>query len=111
MDVCRKCKKIFENQENLKAIVCSGPCSGQFHNMCTNLNENEISSLKLSQNIKWFCEDCSKSLSGMKNGDNQNIEGNLFKILQIQENCLNNLERQDFTTKGKIINVFILKNI
>lgn len=89
MKFCRKCKRLFETEEILKSVICSGPCSGHFHNMCTNLNENEISSLKFSTNIKWFCEDCSKSLDAMKNDSNENI--------------LNNFERKHYTIKGKMM--------
>lgn len=78
MAVCTKCKILFETHEHFKSFMCSGPCSGEFHDKCTNLNDSEMSSIKLSTNIKWFCDDCSKSVGGRKNDHIVNVKGNLL---------------------------------
>lgn len=96
MIVCGKCKKLFETHECFKSVMCSGPCSGQFHKECANLNENEISCLKISSNIKWFCDSClvTGSIGIKANDSSENITGKLLKQFEIQENILCDIQNR-----------------
>ncbi|KAI8117692.1 Peptidoglycan-recognition protein LF [Lucilia cuprina] len=96
MEICEKCRDIFETHEQLLSVECSGPCLGKFHQKCTNLNKNEITCVKLSTNIKWLCDYCSMSASvcNEKNYRTENISGKVIKQLELQENILIDIQNR-----------------